>query len=1103
MAQHSPGTSQDTPDRGPAPATIGAVPTANTPPSSHGTSSADRAGAASSPGRAQTSWPARILSLVVIAAVLWWAITLLSEWIRAGRFPRAYEWTSGWPLVITSALALSIALGLWRRTSLPALAASVCAAGLFPSIGPELPTFSSNNFVFDGPFLMPLYAVIIVGLMLYVAAGPRRHPDHQRIVLGLLVACAANTKLFVRDGTGIHGLLLCWVALAVVATPPPRELWERIRGDRFARAFTILLTVFLLWIALTVVTGDSRTVGVRALQTVLLGAGLLYALAAGLAREGVGRAVGAFLVGIAACLGMALLGAMDAASTEGWSRVLSTRLRLFQSHPNIIGPYFASAVILCTVLLLWRGPQLFGPVVRRLMLLALLAGSAFALYRTGSTASILAVPVGLFVAAFVLFGPRIRRPRLLYGGIVLVALVGLGGFFSPLGNGLRESLEARTFEPASAIGQRYHFWRMAGETIAYSPIVGVGPSNTYFHARFAEPSYYDDARQTHHAHNLFLHIAEGSGIPGLLLFLAGLFGMLELYRRLTLGRSRRELALPAALLGVPIGILASNMLDLGQVQPAYVPHYFWIHIGLGVALAYGSRNVDLPDARRTAVPGTARQRWIRAAVLLAVVVPFGCFALIGDALILSNRLRAFTVTADSAAEGNEKDFAAYRGLVLGRTFFPAHIDAYKFEPQLIETISRRSHQNNLEHRFPPDEVTDLVIETWEAQVRDTPGRARVWVDLAHKCLRERRISRAGEALDKAEFLDPRGHQMGRTCLLRAWWHMARDEKELAFNSFFDAALSQGTIWSMVPHEFVPLQTAMLSNARRMMFVVTGPDRTEVRIPLDEILDDLGQYAVSIAAEDTVSARRHMRAIYAGFLRQNRPEEALRWFREYRAVIEHPIPSIIKQEFELLNMLDRRSEANALLDTMRPGDREVLEPDLLTGRLMESSAISMGAEEVALLDTFLDPLDTRDIFFEIALHTTKLRTASLLYATAGRWEDSVRTARRFLREYIDPNERRITTGTFTTSYLMPRGIPPKNLLDFCETIFPDHNVNERRTGGRSQIIDEIAEYLHRRWDPAQGDLVEEARERFWGTGPAGDGLVRRLESLRDTGTLRGR
>jgi|GEM_PF-3042775 len=1044
-------------------------------------------------GPVRSSWPARLVSFVVASAVLWWSVTLLDDLIGAGRFPRVYEWTSGWPLVITVALVICLALGVWRRNSAPVLAATVCAAGLFTSIAPELPYFSSNNYVFDGAFLMPLYAVVIVGAMLYLSVGPRRHPDHQRIVLTLLVACAANTKLFVREATGIHGLLLCWVALGVVASPLPTAFWQRVKSDRFAKGLLAVVVALVAWIGLSIVTGDSLAIGVRALQTLLLGVGLCYCLATGFGRDGVARAVGALLVGIAVCLGMAVLGAMDAAATEGWSRVFHTRLRLFQSHPNIIGPYFAGAVVLCGTLLFWRGPQLGGPIVRRLVLLVLLAGSALCLWRTESTAAKLGLAVGLGLAAFVMFGPRIRRPGRLYAGAVLLALAGLGAFLSPVGDGVRASLEARTFEPSSAIGQRYHFWRMAGRTIAHSPLVGVGPSNTYFHARFAEPSYYDDARQTHHAHNLFLHVAEGSGLPALALFIAALIGLIELYRRLSMDRPRSQLALPAALLGVPIGILASNMLDLGQVQPAYLPHYFWIHLGLGAALAFGAKEVDAPAASSEHAPA---RRWVRSVVVLLLAIPFGANALIGDALITSSRLRAFSTSESNAQAAHERDLAAYRGLVLGRRFFFAHIDAHKFEPQLVETIAQRAANNGIATEFDLRSAKDIALESWERQCREAPGNARVWIDLAHKSLREGRIARAGEALDKAELYDPRGHRMGRTRLLRAWWRMAVGDLDGARDSLFGAALSQGTTWAMVPHDFVPVRSSVVSNARRMLFVVQGPNGKPANLPLDEVLVRLGEHTLDIAEEDPVSARRHLRAINAGFRKQNRFDEALVWFERYREIIEHPIPSVIKLEFELLNELGRRGEANELLDTMRPGDREVLEPDLLTSRLMASDSLQMSVEERALLETFLDPLDTRDIFFEIALHTQKLRTAALIYAEEGKWDEAVRTTRRFLREYIDPNERRITTGTFTTRYLMPRGMPSLALMDLCETILRDHNVRERRFENGSQIIDMIAEHIALYWDPADGDMVAEARGRFWGTGPAGDGLVRRLERIAD-------
>lgn len=1052
------------------------------------------------PSVATSTLPSRIVAAIVAAVVLWWSVTLLHDWIAAGRFPYAYEWTSRWPLLIGSSLVVSLVIGVLRRASLTILATAVCAAGLFPSIATELPTFSSNNFLYDGPFLMPLYAAVIVGLMLYVVAGPRHHPEHQRIALALLVACSANTKLFVREASGIQGLLVCWAALAVVATPYPKAWWASVRANRFALRFFVVLVALLLWIGLSIALGDSATVGVRALQAVVLGVGLGYVLAAGFGRRGVERVIGAFLVGLAVCLGVAFMGALDAASTEGWVRVANTRLRLFQSHPNIIGPYFAGTSVLCATLLLWKGPQLGGAVVRRAILAVLLGGSLVALWRTESTASMLAVVVGLFVAAVVLFGPRIRRPAPLYLSIALLMAAGVGAFLSPIGAPVRASLEAKTFEPTSAIGQRYHFWSMSARTIAYSPLVGIGPSQTYFHARFAEPSYYDGARQTHHAHNLFLHVAEGSGLPALLLFIAALFGLIEIYRRVALPLPRGALALPAALIAAPIGILASNMLDLGQVQPAYLPHYFWIHLGLGVALLSGRAARDVPADGTNRGLLAAPVAWARIVVVLAVAVPLGTFPLIADGLIQSSRLRAFTTPASSPVEDHARDAAAYRGLVLGRRFFPAHIDAHKWEPQLLENIAGRIRRNGLETDFVLSELPAKVLESWEAQCRDTPGNARVWIDLARKCLTEGRLDRAGEALEKADLFDPRGHRMGSVRLLQSWLAMARGNEAAARETLYQAALVQGTTWAMVPHQLDDRRGGVLPNAKTMVFRVRSRGRDLMEIPLDDILERLGNHAIEVAEENKVDARRYMRAINAGYWKQNRPEDALVWFQRYREKVEAPISSIIKLEYELMVGIGLDAEGRALIETVEGYERERLEADLRLGRMLADDVLAMDPSDVAELDSFLDPLEERDIFFELGMHGGKLRAAALIYASTDRWDDTVRSTKRFLREYIEPTERRQTTATFLTRYLMPRGMPAQQLLDLLETVLPDHNVHERRLraasdGARgSDVLDAVAEHLHLYWLPEDGDLVEIMRSRFGGSGPAADGMVLRLEQL---------
>jgi tetratricopeptide (TPR) repeat protein len=1043
------------------------------------------------PAHVADSGPVRAVVVATAAlvafAVVWWSIRSLVDRVDSARFPNAFEWTSGWPPIGVGLVVVALVLGALRRTSIAALAASVCTGALFTTTLQELPYFQSNTYVGDGPFLMPVYVAVIGALTLYVAAGPKSHPDHQRIVLALLFACTANTRLFVRESTATVALLTCIALLGVASTPLPERVRTAFASDRSLRLVAGGALLLVVWIFVCIFTGDSLTVGTRSFQSVFFGAVLCWLLATGLDRAGVERAVGVLLLGVATCLVITALGLADAASTEGWSRALATRLRVFQSHPNIIGPYFAGAAVLSGVLLLWRreGSPVREDLLRRAALLLLCGGALVALYLTQSRASQIACVVGFAVAFGAFLAPYVREPGRWHARAAIALVLGAGALFTPLAEPVHERLEAKTFDGSSAVGQRYHFWQMSCEAIKSAPIFGVGPAQNYVHAQYARPSYYDDARQTHHAHNVFLYVAEGSGLPSLALFVALLFGMVELYRRVLVRLPKGERALPAALVGVPIGILASNMLDLGQVQPTYLPLYFWSHLGLAVALL-----CSLGSSASATVAGSRSA--VRSGFALVCVVPFGALPLLSDAYIQSGRLAAFTTREETPVLEHAKNERAYRDLVLGRQLFPAHIDAGDFEPTVLEFLEGTIRAPKVESDFDEESLATAILEAYRRECRAEPGNAMVWFDFARRALKSGEIDEAGPAIERALTLDPRGHRVGEVHLVRVWYFLANGDEAAAAEALRQAALHQGTAWNIVPHALLPMNRPNNPKARRLVFQVETKSGALAQLDLDATLKWLGERTLEIAVERPIDARRHLLWINDGYTRQFRPEDALAWFERYRTSVPQPIPSVLLLEYDLLKSAGRRPEANALPRALTGSDRVAFEQELETQSIFENARGEPTPQMLTRLDASFAPFHERDIFFEAGMHREKFGVAAGIYAAAGRWDDAVLCTRRFMRDFIEFKERRVAFETLLRLRLLPERPPLAHLLQLLEIYLPEFNVDERRSKGKSEFVDTLAEELAPIFGDGSTAEAQRIRESLAGLGPAGAGLVERLE-----------
>lgn len=1034
----------------------------NAPPNSDATAG----DTSTAPFRARLG--AALAAFAVAAVVGWWASAILLPWVATARFPGAYVWSRGWPLVFALSLGAGLGLGALRRANGAALAGALVGTGVAALVAATLPHAASNTNYGDGPFLMPVYAAVVALLSIYVPAGPRRHSAAARIAVAALVLCTANTLPFARESSATIALVACAAGLVLLAAPPRRDalFGAGASADRFARGARVILLALPVWIGVAALLGDSVTRGLFTFQSVAVGALLAYALATRLDVDGVRRAVFALALGAVLLVAAAALSEADAIDAEGAKRVLTSRLRLFGAHPNQIGPAFAGAAVLCGVLATLRreGEAAVARWSRAALLIVVALACLFLLWRTASRASSMGFAIGAVFALVVAFARLPRRPgrwALVAGAL---AVLGVGLWATPLADPARAWLTERAAEPNSAIGQRYHYWRMSADAIADHPLTGTGPAQYYVHARYAEPSYYDGTRQSFHPHNVLFAIAEGTGLPGLALFLALVGVMLEFGRRAVLALPRGSRALAIAPLAASVGMLATNLFDLGQVQPTFVPLHVWITTALCAVLAGGAARGAPGDAGPAEEHARARP-W----GTFALLVPLGLLPLVADGLIHSGRLLAF-------AQGEPQ--RGYDRIALGRTLFPAHPRAWDWEYSLLARLGRGGAD---------------TLDARRAETRRTPGNAEVWLELAGPLLRANRFDEAAEAIERAIELDPRGPRVGEALMLRVWVEMRAGRVEDARETLFQALVHESLHWTRLPHAVRSAPDG--HNGRRVVLSTRSKDGALVELELDEALERLGTHTLRIANERPYDARRNLLTLYSAYVGLGRPTAALPWFERYMEVVGAPIPSILNYHALLLLELGLKGRVEELLESCDPRFRRELEQSLRTSQILMDPARRRGvdAETVAWI---LEPIEESDIFEEADEFNPRLELSVGFHAAIGDWDHVLADARRVLRTYEENAPRRAAAERILSTHFIGRDAPATVVLEFVARTIHVHDVEVRREGRITDFLAGVAARVYTNWLPSEGDLVERARAAVGGTGPAGDLLVEHLERLHE-------
>jgi len=867
----------------------------------------------------ESSLLARLVCALAGGLALLIALSALQSWIAPGTVPRARSWTDLWPLLALGSL-LPIALSGWlRRASAPAWAMAVIAWALALHVCTELPAYASAWKLYDGPALVPAYLAIGLGAALFVVAGPRSWSQHERCAGLLVFACTANARLYDRTNGPAFALLGAGACVLWIAHGGRRP-WRGALGAGLA----LVAAALVLWLALAAQHGDSPGRGWGLWLRVLLGALIALSLASSLDRAGACRVALALFAGLAACFALLAVGMAETLGVHSVASLLATRLRLFDTHANGIGPVYAIGLSLCAAPLLHGGAR--GTLTRTLALLGVVS-CVLALWRTESAASSLGAGAGLALLVLLRWPLSRGRAAAVWSGALALIGLGLGGLLSPAGAGLRDWLDAKTAGP-SALGQRWHLWRMAARLIEQEPLHGAGPGQYYAHARFAPGSFYDDTAQDLHPHNIFLAFAESGGLPAALLFLALVIGGLELLRRRA-AQARSEGApdawLPAGLCASVAALIACNLLDLGQSQTTLVPLLLWIAIGLGAA--QGSPEVS-PRAAGTG----------RALCGLGLLVPLALLPSLGPLALQRARLHA-------KADGEQAEAATQRWLSLA------------LRVELFSAQAHRMAANRYLKRAPtsgPEMARDALVEL-KRDAQFAPGRAHGWLRLAWAALELRRHDEAEAALRQHEQLDPRGEENGERAYAFAWVALLRGDLESARNQLLIGLRRPGSAWRRLPREF---HGPAVEGRQRVAFVAA---RDRGRIELVDLCVKLEERAHAMLADNPRVAYRLLGQAVEGLLVQGLGAHALRMMALFEERSGTRTLSYDCNKLRACSLSGDLATAREVHATSAYAQNPyILAP--LTQLLVRHGGADELAEARALLDE-LDALHGRDLFFD--------------------------------------------------------------------------------------------------------------------------------------------
>lgn len=793
-------------------------------------------------------------------------------WVGRAVVPGARHMGDTWPAFLLVSLALLglLCLAAPRERlgsfALVSIAWSLCVAALM-----RQPNFASATDLGSGPILRPLFAALFLGTG-WLATGARLPrlgallpcSVAERAVLVYVFFVTANGKLFARSAIPGFGLIdmagLVAVALLVAesAQRGPTSIFGSAKRRLGSGPFWCLVGLPLWWfVAGLAADRDSAMFSAWRLGIACLVALVTIGVVGDRAKAFARQIFGVLMVGLLVVLLGGLLGVMEAAQFESLERVLGSRLRILGLHPNLGGALFAAGLPLALGWLLAKDSN-----ARRWLGGLVVLGAGCALYLCDSRASAIGAAVGCVAFCLLYFTRFAERigPRT-FMGAALAGVLGIVLLISPLGSEVRAALDAKAMTQ-SALGQRWHIWRMSAAAIVDNPLFGLGPLGFNGHARYALESYYDGTSQSLHTHNIFLAAAEGAGWIGLLLFTLFVGGLAEVLRRAIClakvgGRDRPMLV---ALFAGAFALLACNQLDLGQSQLTLVPLFFL------AALMIAGLQRELPESEPNSKRGSAWKSVILTCFCLLAIWPSGGAILAGvTGMVESRKL---------GSQGKRAE-ARVRLERLDSVWIAVHEAELFFR---MKTFIRTHEDLELELKVAADMVERLPNSSF-------PGRY-----LATALAMEGRFAKARVAIGQSIRVDPLGEFRGQASMIEAWIAFGTGHQVKAMDLLVDGL--SGTF--KVP--------------ARMHKTVDDSLRG---VNIAALLDDIGTEIVAGAQDDPIRARRRIDGLARAFEHFEMRAAVLPYLRGVIGATQNPIRALVFNEIVLLHKLGRPEEARAV------------------------------------------------------------------------------------------------------------------------------------------------------------------------------------------------
>ena len=935
------------------------------------------------------------LFLAAVASVsLAWGYLGIEDWTRTGLVPGARTSADIWPGALYGWLGLLLLFSFRRGTTGPGLSRgferfgslvlALCIWALVVDSIMELPSVASSFRFGDGPLLGPFIGALGLGLGWYAFGGPLPplgrgrtkafafdHSLGLRSLVLFALATTANGKLFIQNSNTGYALLLMLGLVAVVLLSlergnplTPDSMLARLHRALGAPVLVALFVLPLWWLVAAWNASNGQSALALAYRLLVPAAVAYFAMGA-LDTKSIRTVFGALVLGFGAALAAGLVGVVEALPYCTLEEVLQSRLRILGLHPNL-GAALVGIGLVATLgwTLMGEAPgasQAQRGIVgtqRRLVGSLLLAAGGVALYLTGSRAGGLGAVAGLglfFVLLKSKLLPRLTGRALL--GVTAVGVVLFALFLTPLGDGVRQSLDAKA-QTQSALGQRWHIWKMAAAATMDHPVTGIGGLGFPAHAQYAEPSYYDGTTQTFHTHNILLAAASGAGLPGLLLFL----GWLVSFFHLGLSACRRATAerpLFVGLVAASFGLLVSNLFDLGQSQLTFLPLFYWL-----AAALFGA---SLLGAQFPAASTTSQEAPANASGAVGQLAP-GKGPVASSILPLVSIAALWHVSVSSlAGSWILEDAGRYASVGELRA------STARIELALMGSLSpeRAKARSLLDNQYKRLELTELRLGNLARWTEETPEYAGPWRAYGEALLESGRYSDAKRALAESNRLDPRGAAMGRTSMLRAW-----------------AALETGALDEAAEHFLAGFRggakppEAMASRRDSTGVVFTGGG---FEIALGDLLTDLGGQLVDLAKTDQVRARRDLTGLIEGFRYNGNLAAAAPWIEGVIDASPAPIRATYFQWIELMLVLGEVEAARSIWDGMEL-EGETYGQDVFSGLVQKRSAepvsMDIGASD-------------HDIFFLAGLLVDSRLDAAVRLGQEGKAAESERELQRAL------------------------------------------------------------------------------------------------------------